>query len=146
MVIDPNNPTGSSYPTATRRARSSWPIARLAILADEVYSDLCYDGPVAPLGSLSPDAPVMSFSPLSKAYLAPGWRAGWLASAGLLRWTTCLGHQKAGRWTAVRSPMQYTVPATLTGDRTPSGEFLAALQLRATLTGERLGRAMPGVT
>ena len=27
----------------------------------------------------NPDAPVITFSSLSKAYLAPGWRAGWLA-------------------------------------------------------------------
>ena len=49
------------------------------ILADEVYGDLGYDGPVPPLGSLDPDAPIISFSSLSKAYLAPGWRTGWMA-------------------------------------------------------------------
>jgi aspartate/methionine/tyrosine aminotransferase len=48
------------------------------ILADEVYSDLGFDGPTTLLGSLDPDAPIISFSSLSKAYLAPGWRAGWL--------------------------------------------------------------------
>ena len=51
----------------------------LPILADEVYGDLAYDGPVPPMASLDPDAPIISFSSLSKAYLAPGWRAGWLA-------------------------------------------------------------------
>ena len=47
----------------------------LAIVADEVYGDLGYDGPVSPIGSLDPDAPIITFSSLSKAYLAPGWRA-----------------------------------------------------------------------
>ena len=31
------------------------------------------------MASLYPDAPIISFSSLSKAYLAPGWRAGWMA-------------------------------------------------------------------
>ena len=48
------------------------------ILADEVYGDLGYDGPVEPLGILDPDAAIISFSSLSKAYLAPGWRTGWM--------------------------------------------------------------------
>ena len=44
----------------------------IPLLADEVYGDLAYDGPVAPMASLYPDAPIISFSSLSKAYLAPG--------------------------------------------------------------------------
>ncbi|HEX4620837.1 MAG TPA: aminotransferase class I/II-fold pyridoxal phosphate-dependent enzyme, partial [Myxococcaceae bacterium] len=35
--------------------------------------------PVPPLASFAPDAPVLSFGSLSKAFLAPGWRAGWVA-------------------------------------------------------------------
>src|SRR4051794_35203013 len=79
VIIDPNNPTGAVYPEHVRRSLIA--IAErhgLVIIADEVYGDLAYDGPVPPLGSLEPDAPVISFSSLSKAYLAPGWRAGWL--------------------------------------------------------------------
>ena len=48
----------------------------LPILADEVYGDLGFAGPIDPLGKLDPDAPIISFSSLSKAYLAPGWRTG----------------------------------------------------------------------
>ena len=49
------------------------------LLADEVYGDLAYDGPTPPMARLDTDAPVISFGSLSKAYLAPGWRAGWMA-------------------------------------------------------------------
>src|SRR4029453_1673248 len=76
VVIDPNNPTGAIYPEATRRALIE--IAEqngLVILADEVYGDLSYDGPVPPMAALDNDAPIISYSSLSKAYLAPGWRA-----------------------------------------------------------------------
>src|SRR5688572_4157890 len=58
VVIDPNNPTGAVYPPATRRALIE--IAErheLTILADEVYGELGFSGPVPPLGSLDADAP-----------------------------------------------------------------------------------------
>src|SRR4029077_9330680 len=49
------------------------------VLSDEVYGDLAYDGPIEPLGSHAPDAAIVAYSSLSKAYLAPGWRGGWMA-------------------------------------------------------------------
>ena len=81
VVIDPNNPTGAIYPDAraARADRASPSSTACVILADEVYGDLAYDGPVAPMATLDPDAPIISYSSLSKAYLAPGWRAGWMA-------------------------------------------------------------------
>ena len=80
VVIDPNNPTGASYPPDVRRGLLE--IAdehNIPLLADEVYADLAFDKPVDAIASLNPDAPVITFSSLSKAYLAPGWRTGWLA-------------------------------------------------------------------
>ena len=53
VVIDPNNPTGASYPADVRRALID--IAdrhNVPLLADEVYGDLAYDGPVPPMASL----------------------------------------------------------------------------------------------
>ena len=82
VVIDPNNPTGAVLPDDTRRALLD--IAsrhNVPLLADEVYGELGYDGPVAPMASLDPDAPVISFSSLSKTWLAPGWRAGLVVAA-----------------------------------------------------------------
>src|SRR5262245_33341273 len=79
VMIDPNNPTGAVYPPAVRRAMIELADEhQLTILADEVYGELGFDGPVPLLGTLDQDAPIISFSSLSKAYLAPGWRAGWL--------------------------------------------------------------------
>ena len=79
VVIDPNNPTGAVYPPSVRRALIEFAERHdLTILADEVYGDLAFDGPLPLLGSYDLDAPVISFSSVSKAYLAPGWRAGWM--------------------------------------------------------------------
>ncbi len=147
VIIDPNNPTGATYSAKTRRALLDFAERHgLAILADEVYGDLGYDGAVAPIGSLDPDAPIISFSSLSKAYLAPGWRTGWLAVGRSPRLDAVLAAIKKladARLCGV-VPMQYAVEAALLGDRSHQIGFRAALKARAELTVRRL-RAMPGV-
>ncbi len=122
VVIDPNNPTGASYPPDVRRQLIE--IANsynVPILADEVYGDLAYSGPVAPMASLSPDAPIITFSSISKAYLAPGWRAGWLAVGRTERLDDVLGAVKKladGRLCST-GPMQHAIVAALTGESAP---------------------------
>src|SRR5262245_58431491 len=60
VVIDPNNPTGATYSNDVRRElveladRHNFPL-----LADEVYADLAFDGPIPALASLNTDAPVI---------------------------------------------------------------------------------------
>jgi len=142
VVIDPNNPTGAVYPESTRRALIDLAMrSGVPILADEVYGDLGFDGAVPLLGSLEPDAPILSFSSLSKAYLAPGWRAGWLAVGRSDRLDEVLGAIKKladGRLCSP-GPMQYAIEAALTGDRTHQREFVRELKMRADLTAFRLG-------
>lgn len=148
VIIDPNNPTGATYPTPVRKALLEFADTHgLVVLADEVYADLGYDQAVAPIGSFDRDAPVISFSSLSKAYLAPGWRTGWLSignSPRLDEVAMAIRKLADGRLCST-VPMQYAVSAALLGDRSHQAVFRAALKERATLTGERL-RAMPGVT
>ena len=141
VVIDPNNPTGATYPDSVRRG-----LIELAdkhnvpLLADEVYGDLAYDGPVPPMASLYPDAPIISFSSLSKAYLAPGWRAGWMAVGRTDRLDDVLAAVKKladGRLCST-GPMEFAIPAALNGDRSHEAGFRAALRERAELTVSRL--------
>jgi alanine-synthesizing transaminase len=148
VVIDPNNPTGATYPDAVRRElidvadRHGFPL-----LADEVYADLAYDGPVPAIAALNPDGPIISFSSLSKAYLAPGWRAGWMAVGRTDRLDDVLGAVKKladGRLCAT-GPMEYGITAALTGDRSHQQAFRAALRERAELTTGRLN-AIEGIT
>ena len=148
VVIDPNNPTGASYSTTVRSQLIDFAERHgLPMLADEVYGDLGYDGPVAPIGSLQRDAAIISFSSLSKAYLAPGWRTGWVAVGASPRLDDVAAAIKKladGRLCSA-VPMQYAVAAALNGDRSHQELFRAAIKERASLTGERL-RAMPGVS
>src|SRR5262245_50950638 len=141
VVIDPNNPTGAIYPEATRRALIDVADQHgLVILADEVYGDLSYEGPVPAMAALDNDAPIISYSSLSKAYLAPGWRAGWMAVGSSPRLDNALAAIKKladGRLCSP-GPMQYAVTAALTGDRSHQVAFRQALKERAALTTRRL--------
>jgi alanine-synthesizing transaminase len=147
VVIDPNNPTGAVYPEATRRALIDFADrAGLTILADEVYGDVSFDGPTPLLGSLAPDAPIISFSSLSKAYLAPGWRTGWLVVGACRRLDEVLAGIKKmadGRLCSP-GPMQYAIEPALNGDRSHQAEFAQALHARADVTTKRLS-AIPGM-
>jgi alanine-synthesizing transaminase len=148
VVIDPNNPTGAVYPTSVRRELLNVADQHgLVVLADEVYGDLGFDGAVEPLGLLDPDAPIISFSSLSKAYLAPGWRTGWMAIGRSPRLGDVVSAVKKladGRLCSV-VPMQYAIAEALAGDRSHQTVFREALKARSDLTVSRL-RAMPGVT
>ena len=141
VVCDPNNPTGAVYSQDVRK----WLLAladrhNLVLLSDEGYTDLAYDGAVAPLSATNPDAPVISFASLSKAWIAPGWRAGWLAVGAPGRLDEILAAIKEladGRLCS-NGPMQHAVVAALTGDRTHQEVMRRALIERAEVTTRRL--------
>jgi alanine-synthesizing transaminase len=148
VVNDPNNPTGAVYPDAIRRELLE--IADRAgcvLVADEVYTDIAYDGPIAPLGSLDPHSPVISLSSLSKAYLAPGWRTGWIAVGGGERLDeVAAAINKLGEARLCSTgPMQHGLIAALSGDRSHQAAFRTALRERANLTADRFN-AMPGMS
>src|SRR5215467_14918470 len=147
VVIDPNNPTGATYPASARRELIELcERHNIVMLADEVYGDLGYDGPVDPIGKLDPDAAIITFSSLSKAYLAPGWRTGWMGVGRTPRLDNALAAIKKmadGRLCST-VPMQFAVAEALLGDRSHQPLFRAELKKRADITAKRLN-AMPGM-
>ncbi|HJZ78682.1 MAG TPA: aminotransferase class I/II-fold pyridoxal phosphate-dependent enzyme [Vicinamibacterales bacterium] len=148
VIIDPNNPTGAVYSLETRRALIDFAERHgLLILADEVYGDLGFEGSVDPYGKLDHDAPIISFSSLSKAYLAPGWRTGWMAVGRSPRLDGVAAAVKklADARLCSAVPMQHAVADALNGDRSHQMSFRRALKARADLTMARLC-AMPGVS
>jgi alanine-synthesizing transaminase len=87
VVINPNNPTGATYPRAVLEA-----IARLAerhqlvVYSDEIYDQMVYDGAESiPLATLVRDTLCATLSGLSKIYRACGYRVGWAVFSGRLR-------------------------------------------------------------
>ena len=148
VIIDPNNPTGAVYAIETRRALLDFADQHgLLILTDEVYGDLGFEGPVDPYGKLDPDAPIVSFSSLSKAFLAPGWRTGWMACGRSPRLNDVVAavRKLADGRLCSNVPMQYAIAGALNGDRSHQPAFRKALKARADLTMSRLS-AMPGVS
>jgi aspartate/methionine/tyrosine aminotransferase len=78
VVNTPSNPTGAVYDRATLEAL--YEIARrhdLAILSDEVYEDIVFDGEHVSLTSLDEDGRVVSIFSFSKGYAMTGWRVGY---------------------------------------------------------------------
>lgn len=148
VVNDPNNPTGAAYsPSLRRELLDIADQQNVPLIADEIYQDVAFDGPVAPIASLDPEAPVISLSGLSKGYLAPGWRTGWLAVGGgdrlneVLKAITKLAE---GRLCSTM-PMQRAIVPALTGDRSHQAAFRAALRERAELVHQR-ANAIAGIT
>ena len=140
VVINPNNPTGAVYSRPKLEAIAE--LARrhnLVILADEIYDKLILDADCkhVSLATLAPDLPIVTFSGLSKPYLAPGWRVGWGIATGdaaqikpfldavhkLLRARLCSNH-----------PSQFAVKPAIEGPQTHVPEMNAKLRRRRDLT------------
>lgn len=86
VVINPNNPTGAVYSLETLQGIVD--IAKehhLIVLSDEIYEKIVYEGSHIYMASLTGDDVLcFTFSGLSKAYRACGYRAGWLVTTGPL--------------------------------------------------------------
>jgi alanine-synthesizing transaminase len=146
VVIDPNNPTGAVYPESMRRALIEFSERHgLTLLADEVYGDLAFDGRVPPIGQLAPDAAILSFSSLSKAYVAPGWRAGWLVAGRTSRLDPVLSaiRKLADGRLCSNGIVQYAIAPALRGDRSFQQTFREELRARAAVTARAMN-AIPG--
>ena len=146
VIIDPNNPTGAVYSPGVRRKLLEIADRHgLIVLADEVYGDLTYEGPVPPIASLDPDAQILSFSSLSKAYLAPGWRAGWIAASRNTSLDPLLAgiRKLADGRLCSPAPMQHAIAPALTGDKSHQRAFREALAERAAISTRMLN--VPGL-
>jgi len=87
VIINPNNPTGATYPRAVLEG-----LARLAerhqlvVFSDEIYDQMVYDGAESiPMATLVRDTLCATLSGLSKVYRACGYRVGWAVFSGRLR-------------------------------------------------------------
>ena len=83
LIINPNNPTGAVYSRKTLDGIIN--IAgehKLPIISDDVYDQLVFDGEIAHMREICKDVPVVCGNSLSKNYIYPGARVGYLAFHG----------------------------------------------------------------
>ena len=84
VLINPNNPTGSVYPTPVLQEIVEFARQNdLVIFADEIYDKILYDDVAhRSVCTLADDITVITFNGLSKVYRACGFRQGWILVTG----------------------------------------------------------------
>jgi alanine-synthesizing transaminase len=143
ILINPNNPTGALYSKKTLQEIIG--IANehdLVIFSDEIYNKILFDGEKHhSTASLAPDLPILTFSGLSKNYLVPGWRIGWIIVSGPEEATKdykeTLFRLARARLSAPH-PLQYAIKPALEGPQNHIPEMNAKLQKRRDLIYKRL--------
>jgi len=87
VIINPNNPTGASYPRAVLEQLARLAERhRLVVFSDEIYDQMVYDDAQSvPMAPLVHDTLCCTLSGLSKIYRACGYRVGWAAFSGRVR-------------------------------------------------------------
>jgi len=143
VLINPNNPTGSIYKIETLKEIIN--LARehnLVILADEIYDKLIFDGKkMVSIASLDDQVPMITFSGLSKNFLAPGFRIGWGVVSGN---SNIVGdyieaiHKLLRARVSANHPLQYAIPAALDGPQNHLKDVISRLENRRQITMEKL--------
>lgn len=139
VLINPNNPTGAVCSRDTLRGILEFASRRgLVVFADEIYSRLLLD-PVEhiPLASLAPEWPVVTLNGLSKAYLAPGFRMGWIIVSGeeksLLHYREAIAKMMRARLSAHHAA-QFAIRTALEGNQSHIPKAIEKLRRRRDLT------------
>ena len=77
---NPSNPCGSVY--SAQHIHNFMAIAQkhnLPVIADEIYEDIVFPGKqFYPCSAFNPMVPVLACGAISKKFLTPGWRLGWI--------------------------------------------------------------------
>jgi tyrosine aminotransferase len=147
ILNNPSNPTGAVF--SRSHLESLLALAarhRLPIITDEIYGDLVYGGAeFHPLASLKPRVPILCCDGISKRWLIPGWRLGWLV---IHDYNNAFRDVRKGLWqlsTKIVGPsgvVQGALPDLLT--RTPPAFFQHTRDILAQ-NAELLCRELSGV-
>jgi alanine-synthesizing transaminase len=135
VLINPNNPTGSiTSDEVTTQLLELALRHNLLVIADEVYRELCFrEGPKpASVSAQRMGVPLVTLESLSKTFLVPGWRTGWLrfTHADRMRDLVQTIYRLAGGRLCAPTPAQYAVRPALEGDRTFQLNFINELRKR----------------
>lgn len=145
VLINPNNPTGSVFSKEILEEIVNIALENnLVVFADEIYDKLLFDGTKhTSIASLSDELSCITFSGLSKNYIAPGFRIGWGIVSGqrkildeyieainkILRARLCANH-----------PIQYAIPVALLGDQSHLVQLNQRLEKRRNIVVEKIAK------
>jgi len=142
LVINPNNPTGAVYDQ-----KSLSEIAAIAgeyglpLISDEIYDQLTFDKKQTPMVKAAKDVPVVGLNGISKVYLAPGWRVGYVYfsdTKGELEPLRDAMLRQARVRICVNSPAQLASAAALRSDGSHLKEMMRKLRERRDIIYKRL--------
>jgi len=140
LVINPNNPTGAVYSRKTLQGVVD--IAgehKLPIISDDVYDQLVFDGEMHHIRDMSKDVPVVCGNSLSKNYIYPGARVGYLAFHGE-GWDNIKDavQRLCNQRLSVNWEMQRAYISAIKGPHDHIKEFNAALKERRDVIAKRV--------
>ncbi|KAI7741596.1 hypothetical protein M8C21_032138 [Ambrosia artemisiifolia] len=129
VLINPGNPCGNvlTFEHMKKIAETARELGIL-IISDEVYAHQVFaDKPFIPMGVFGDIAPVLTIGSLSKRWVVPGWRFGWIAitdPTGILHQTGVAGSLKSCLTISADPPtvIQGAIPAVI--KNTPESFFL----------------------
>ncbi len=139
VLINPNNPTGSICKIDTLNQIIELALQHnLVIFADEIYDKLIFDNKqMTSIAALNQDVSCITFSGLSKNYLAPGFRIGWGVVSGrkeiLSDYIEAINKLLRSRVSSNHAE-QYAIAPALRGDQSHLVELNTKLQTRRDIT------------
>jgi len=148
VLINPNNPTGALYPPHT--VKEFIDVAGeygIPIISDEVYDRITYEQTLTSTAALAADVPVIGFNGLSKVFLVPGWRIGYIyfyhPDGSLTELRDNILRQARIR-ICCNAPSQYAAAVALRGPDSHLKEMMKKLRVRRDLCWKRLNE-MDGI-
>lgn len=143
LVNNPSNPCGSVFSQAhIKDILAVAEALRIPLIADEVYSDMVFTGEFKSFGELSMEVPTLVVGGISKQFVVPGWRIGWVLvhdrggvfeKAGVRRGL----RQLTTRMICGNTPVQMVIPEMLK-DQNGFRKVMSELRSNAEFTAKRL--------